>query len=125
MKYIAIIVLSLIWSVPSFAQHSHGSQKGPNGGQMEDVAGVDAELVISGSTITINVFDESKKAVSTKGFTGAALVAATAGRETIALAPSGENSLKGDAKSAIAPGAAITLTIKTAEGKSGQVKFGK
>jgi len=47
------------------------------------------------------------------------------GRETVSLAPSGENSLKGDAKGAIAPGATITLTIKTAEGKSGQVKFKK
>ncbi|WP_454642786.1 hypothetical protein [Bradyrhizobium liaoningense] len=57
MKYIAILVLSLIWSAPSFAQHSHGSEKGPNGGQMEDVAGIDAELLTSGNTITINVFD--------------------------------------------------------------------
>jgi hypothetical protein len=30
-----------------------------------------------------------------------------------------------DAKTPIAPGATITLTIKTAEGKSGQVKFKK
>ena len=37
MKYIAILVLSLIWSAPSFAQHSLGSKKGPNVGQMEDV----------------------------------------------------------------------------------------
>jgi hypothetical protein len=35
------------------------------------------------------------------------------------------NSLKGEAKSAIAPNTTITLTIKTAEGKSGQVKFKK
>ncbi len=125
MKYAYVILLSLIWAAPSFAQHSHGSQKGPNGGQMEDIAGVEAELVISGNTITINVFDESKKPVATKGFTGAALVAATAGRETITLAPSGENSLKGETKNVIAADTAITLTIKTAEGKSGQAKFKK
>ncbi len=125
MKYVAIIVLSLIWSVPSFAQHSHGSQKGPNGGQMEDVAGVDAELVTSGSTIMINIFDEGKKPISTKGFTGAALIVMGAGRETVTLAPSGENALKGEAKAAIAPGATLTLTIKTADGKSGQAKFKK
>ena len=90
---------------------------------MEDVAGIDAELVTSGNTITINVFDESKKPVATKDFTGAAPIGATAGRETNTLAPSGENFLKGEAKGPIVPGAAVALTIKTAEGKSGQAKF--
>ncbi|WP_019195330.1 hypothetical protein [Afipia birgiae] len=126
MKYIAILVLSLIWSAPSFAQHSHGSEKGPNGGQMEDVAGIDAELITSGNTVTINVFDPGNgKPVPTKGFIGAVLVAGTGARETVALEPSGENALKGDSKSAIGAGATITLTIKTAEGKSGQAKFKK
>ena len=46
-------------------------------------------------------------------------------RETVTLTPQGENSLKGDAKNPIAAGATITLTIKTADGKSGQVKFKK
>lgn len=32
MKYLSIILLSLIWAAPSFAQHSHGSEKGLNGG---------------------------------------------------------------------------------------------
>ena len=46
MKYLNIILLALIWSAPSFAQHSHGS-KGHNGGVTEDVAGVHAELMTS------------------------------------------------------------------------------
>jgi hypothetical protein len=41
------------------------------------------------------------------------------------LGPPGENSLKGEAKKSIPSDATITLTIKTAEGKSGQVKFKK
>ncbi|EKS32153.1 hypothetical protein HMPREF9696_03956 [Afipia clevelandensis ATCC 49720] len=89
---------------------------------MEDVAGVEVEPVTSGSTITINVFDEGKKSVSTKGFTGAALIAIGAGRKTVTLAPSGENALKGEANPDCG-GATITLT--TAEGKSGQAKFKK
>ena len=55
----------------------------------------------------------------------AVLIVGGAGRETVTLAPQGENSLKGDAKNPIAAGATITLTIKTAEGKSGQAKFKK
>jgi hypothetical protein len=53
------------------------------------------------------------------------LIAGGSARETVTLAPQGENSLKGEAKNPIPPGATITLTIKTVEGKSGQAKFKK
>lgn len=43
-----------------------------NGGTMEDVAGVVAELVGSGNTLTVQVFDESGKPVPTKGFAASA-----------------------------------------------------
>ena len=93
---------------------------------MLDVAGIDAELMTAGNTVTINVFEAfSPKPVATKGYTAAVLIVSGASRETLPLAPQGENSLKGVAKNPIAAGATITLTIKTAEGKSGQVKFKK
>ena len=123
MKYASVILLSLIWAAPSFA---HGSEKGPNGGQMEDVAGIDAELITSGNKVTINVFDaKNTKPVPTKDYSGAVLITSGSSKETVTLAATGENSLQGEAKTAIAPGATVTLTIKTAEGKSGQVKFKK
>lgn len=126
MKYASVILLSLIWATPSFAQHSHGSEKGPNGGQMEDVAGIDAELVTSGNKVTINVFDpKNSKPVATKGYSAAVLIANGTAKETVTLAAMGENSLQGEAKTVIAPGATVTLTIKTAEGKSGQAKYKK
>lgn len=126
MKYAFIILSSLIWAAPSFAQHSHGGEKGPNGGQMEDVAGIDAELVTAGNTVTINVFDpKNAKPVATKGYSGAVLIVNGTAKETVTLTASGENSLQGATKTAIAPGATVTLTIKTAEGKSGQARFKK
>ncbi|MBN8990559.1 MAG: hypothetical protein J0H42_20110 [Rhizobiales bacterium] len=126
MKYAFIILLSLVWAAPSVAQHSHDSEKGPNGGQMEDVAGIDAELVTSGNKVTINVFDpKNSKPVATKGYSGAVLIANGTAKETVTLAASGENSLQGEATTAITPGATVTLTIKTAEGKSGQAKYKK
>jgi len=121
MSRILLMLAALIFVLPVAAEEY---EKGPNGGLMLDVAGIDAELMTSGATVTINVFKAfSPTPVSTKGYSAAVLITGGAGRETVALAPSGENSLKGDAKSVIAPGATITLTIKTAEGKSGQVKF--
>jgi hypothetical protein len=60
MTYVLALLATLALSGPAAAQHVHGA-KGPNGGQMEDVAGVHAELMTAGNTITINVFDEGNK----------------------------------------------------------------
>jgi hypothetical protein len=91
---------------------------------MLDVAGIDAELLTSDNTVTINVFEAtSPKPVSTKGYTAAALIVSGANREPVTLIQSGDNSLKGEAKKPIPPDATITLTIKTEAGKSGQVRF--
>ena len=123
MRPLLLLIAALLFAAPASAEEY---EKGPNGGLMLDVAGIDAELMTAGNTITINVFvPNTPKPVSTKGYTAAVLIAGGSGRETVTLSPQGENSLKGDAKSPIAPGATITLTIKTAEGKSGQAKFKK
>lgn len=121
MKFTLILAAALAFASPALAQHAHG-EKGPNGGPMEDVAGVHAELVTSGTTITLNIFDEATKPLSTAGYSASALVVAGAERETVALAPAG-NSLKGEAKKAVAKNATVSVTLKTAAGKSGQVRF--
>ena len=123
MKYALLLIAAILFAAPVSAEEY---EKGPNGGLMLDVAGIDAELMTSGNMVTFNIFvPNTPKPVPTKGYTAAVLIAGSGGRETVTLTPQGENSLKGDAKNPIAPGATITLTIKTAEGKSGQVKFKK
>jgi hypothetical protein len=105
MRYVLAILVALAAASPAFAEEY---EKGPNGGLMLDVAGIDAELLTSGNTVMINIFEAfSPKPVSTKGYTAAVLI------------------VNGEAKKPIPYDAAITLTIKTAEGKSGQVKFKK
>jgi hypothetical protein len=123
MRFILTILAALSMAAPAVAEEY---EKGPNGGLMLDVAGIDAELLTSGNTVTINVFEAtSPKPVSTKGYTAAVLIVSGANRESLTLTQSGENSLKGEAKTTIAPNATITLTIKTEAGKSGQVRFKK
>lgn len=112
-----------LWAGAAVAQHSHGSMKGPNGGPMQDVAGVHAELVLAGNTVTINILDEANKPTSAKGFSGSVLIVSGGSRETVQLAASGDSALKGEAKSPVAAGATVTLVLKNAGGKSGQVKF--
>jgi hypothetical protein len=122
MKFVCALAILLTAAWPAAAQHSHGD-KGPKGGMMEDVAGVHAELLTSGNTITINVYDEGGKPIDTKAFSGSVLVVSGAARETVQLQPAGPNLLKGDAKNAVGSAAAITLMIKTAAGKTGQARF--
>ena len=123
MKRILAVIALILWSGIAAAQHSHGNVKGPNGGPIHDVAGVHAELVMSGNVLTINLFDEANKPVSSKGFSGSVLLVSGNTRETIQLAVSGDTALKGEAKAPIASGAQVTLVLKNAAGKSGQVKF--
>ncbi|MDP2411497.1 MAG: hypothetical protein Q8M26_14580 [Pseudolabrys sp.] len=123
MKYALAVVTVFAFAGPAIAQHAHGS-KGPNGGLMEDVAGVHAELLTSGNTITVNIFDEDNKPVSTKGFTASALVVRGSEREPVTLSAA-DNALKGDSKTAVGANATVLVTLKTAAGKSGQARFKK
>jgi len=61
--------------------------------------------------------------MSSKGI-ATALVASGSERETLALVEDGK-ALKGEAKKDIAPGTTVSVTLKTAAGKSGQAKFKK
>lgn len=123
MKIFTLLAALLLWSFGAVAQHKHENTKGPNGGPMRDVAGVDAELVISGAIVTVNLFDEANKPVSAKGFTGTVVIVLLTDKETVQLAPSGDYSLKGDATKVIAKGAGITVTLKSPSGKSGLAKY--
>jgi len=123
MNKLLMTIAFVLWAGVSFAQHSHGNMKGPNGGPMQDVAGVHAELVVAGNVVTINTFDEGNKPTSAKGFSGSVLIVAGASRETVQLAVAGDSSLKGEAKNPVPAGAVVTLVLKNAAGKSGQVKF--
>jgi hypothetical protein len=120
-KFLAALAL-VLWAGVAAAQHNHGSV-GPNGGKMQDVAGVHIELLVSGTVLTLNALDEDNKPVSTAGYAASIQIVSGSNRETVQFAPSGTASLKGEAKAAPAANATYTLVIKTAAGKSGQAKF--
>lgn len=120
MKKILLVCLALTFAGSAWAQHAH--QKGPNGGPLEDVAGVHLELITSGRNITLNVFDDAVKPMTSKGIVATALLTSGSDKEPLTLVESG-SSLKAEAKKDIAPGTTISVTLKTPAGKSGQVKF--
>ena len=122
MRYALAFLAAFIVGTAALAEtHSHG-EKGPKGGPMEDVAGLHAELLASGNTITVYIYDEKVKPIPTKGFSGSALVTRGKDRETIKLEAADDNTLRGDVKMAV-KGATIAVTLRTAAGKSGQARF--
>ena len=123
-KWMLIGAAVLLVAYPALGQHKHGEMKGPNGGPVEDVAGVHAEFVATGTALTFNILDEGNKPLSTKGYTGSVLIVSGPDRETVQLTAS-DNSLRGEAKKMVPAGAAITLQLKTDVGKSGQARFKK
>lgn len=120
-KLLLALLLVHVTAFAALAQHRHGN-KGPNGGVMEDVAGVHAELMTSGNAITFHITDEDGKPVATRNFTASALVVDGSRRETLSLSPGSDNTLVGAAQVTIAVDAQITLQLKT-ERKSGQARF--
>jgi hypothetical protein len=107
----------------AFAQGHGHAENGPNGGPLQDVAGIHAELLIADRTLTIYVYDEAGKPVPSAGFSGSALVGSGQTRQVIQLASGSANALTGTASAALPKGVPVTLQLKAPSGKTGQAKF--
>jgi len=107
-----------------FAQgHSHGDKKGPHGGVLHDVVGVEVELIISDRAMTLYIYEEDGKPVPATGYSGSALVGSGQTRQVVQFAVGPENSLVGTASASTVKGTSVTVQIRAPSGKSGQVKF--
>ena len=110
-------------SVGALAQ-SHGhSEQGAHGGRMQDVVDVHAELLVSDWTLTVHLYDEAGKPVSSAGYTVSALVGSGQARQVVQLAPGPENTLAGTAPTAPARGTSVTLQVRNPAGRSGQARY--
>lgn len=104
--------------------HAHGqAEKGPNGGTMQDVAGVHAELVAADRALTVHLYDEAGKPVPAAGYSGSVLAGSGQARQVVQLAPGNGNALSGAAATALPRGTQMTLQLKAPGGKTGQAKF--
>lgn len=122
-RLILAAVATLALAPTAFAQgHGHGD-RGPNGGAMQDIVGIHAELVVAERTLTFHLFDEGNRPVPAAGYSGSVLVGSGQARQVVQLAPSAENTLVGTAATAPARGTAMTLQLRNPAGRSGQARF--
>jgi hypothetical protein len=102
-RYIALALISVILASPSgIAAEKHGHD-GSHGGQVRETAAFDLELTAKDKELALYVKDHSGKKVDTKGATATATVMTGKAKETVKLAPAGDNVLKGLGSSAVTP----------------------
>ncbi|MEE7456025.1 hypothetical protein MPAR168_13150 [Methylorubrum populi] len=120
----SILALPLVLALTAAALsqgHSH-SHKGPNGGELVDVAGGHAEFVDTPSEIALHLSDEDGKPVPAKGATGKATILSGGKTETVDLAPAGGTKLAGPLTKPLTPGDKVVVSARTVDGRKIQVR---
>jgi len=84
---------------------------GHHGGQVQDAGPYHIELVAKPNELTLYVTGPGTREVETKGATGTATILSDKTKETVPLAPAGENVLRGAAKFDIARGAKVVVSV--------------
>lgn len=90
---------------------AHGPGRGPNGGQMQDVAGAHVELVADGGGIAVYLFDVGNQPMPAKGAAATATVLAQDRQETVTLQPGEGNVLRGRGGITAQPGMKVVVSL--------------
>jgi hypothetical protein len=101
---------------------AHGPARGPNGGQMQDLAGSHVELVAKGSELVLYLFDAQNKPVPAKGAAATATVLAAGQQQTVTLVAGDDNAMRGNGSFTAAPGmkVVVALTLPGQRAQSGR-----
>jgi len=105
-------LLVALWLVviPGMAS-AHGPARGPNGGQMQDLAGGHVELVAKGSELVLYLFDAQNKPMPATGASATATVLAAGQQQTVALVAGDGNALRGNGSFDAAPGLKVVVSL--------------
>ncbi|BAQ46037.1 hypothetical protein [Methylobacterium aquaticum] len=118
----SFLALALVLALPVAANAQGHSHKGPNGGELIDVAGGHAEFVDTPTEIALHLSDESGKPVPAKGATGKATILSGGKTDTVDLAPAGGAKLAGPLTKPLASGDKVVVSARTADGRKIQVR---
>lgn len=121
----AAFMLSFVPLVAA-AQHDHHG-KGPNGGEIADVAGHrHLEFVPSGAAITLFLSDSKDQPIATKGVTGRLIIQDGGKNLTLDLAPEAPNKLVAKLPAPLGAGAKVVVTANLPGGEPAlQARFVK
>ena len=103
------VVLSLYMIVAT--AYAHGPARGPNGGQMQDLAGGHVELVAQDNEIAVYLFDAENKPMSAQGVVATATVLSQGKQEMVMLQPADGNVMRGRGVFLAQPGLKVVVSL--------------
>jgi hypothetical protein len=89
----------------------HGPARGPNGGQMQDLAGGHVELVAQDNEIVVYLFDAEYKPISAQGAVATAAILVQGKQETLTLQPAEGNVMRGRGVFPAHPGLKVVVSL--------------
>ena len=122
MKFRLAIAAALL-ALMSLGSFAHGPERGPNGGQMQEIGSTHLELVIQNNELTVYITDQNNQPVSLNGATGTATVLAGGASETVQLQPLGGNVLRGRGNFTAARGMRVVVLLTLQGQRAQQARF--
>jgi hypothetical protein len=113
-----VFVLSL--GVLVATAHAHGPARGPNGGEMQDLAGGHVELVVRDDEIVVYLFDAENNPMAAQGVLATATVLAQGKPAIVTLQPMEGNVMRGRGSFMAQPGLKVVISL-TLPGKRPQL----
>lgn len=91
---------------------AHGPERGPNGGQVQDLGGNHVELVMQGQEIVVYLFDAQNAPIAAEGVVATATVLTSGAQpKTVPLQPAGANVLRGRGELVEQPGLKVVVSL--------------
>lgn len=122
MKSAVLIVALVLWSGAATAQRND-IVTGPHGGKLQEVAGVEVELLVGSQDVTLCVYSNSATLLDARKYEATVTIVSGASRERIALRPTSSGRLHGAGGAPLRPYSSLTLDLTTPAGLTGRVEF--
>lgn len=121
-KRILILAAAAAFSSMAVVAADKHDHHGTRGGQVRETASYDLELAAKDKELALYVQDHAGKKIDTRAATATATVMTGKAKETVKLAPAGDNTLKGSGAFTVTPDTKVIVSI-TVGGKTEQARF--
>lgn len=123
MKVLFLIVAVMLWANGANAQ-PNDIVRGPHGGKLQEVAGVEVELLIGDSDVALCVYGTDKAPLNVRGYKASVDIVTGGNREQITLHQEGSGTrLVGKSNAQLRPYSAVALYVTTPTGVTTDVAF--
>ena len=117
-----VLIAALILSSTSYAQHGRDIVTGPHDGKMQDIAGVEVELLVGEREVTLCPYERNVP-IDIRNYKVVVTIVSGSNRERIELRPTPTGRLTGSSTSALRPYSALSLELTPPNGPSATIKF--